>query len=167
MRTDPPPSVPICNAPIPSAAATAAPPLDPPGVLFVFHGLRVIPVNGLSVTPFQPNSGVVVRPIKTTPFLRKFLTHGASSVSGAKLTVAFDPRPVTEPFVMRRSLIVIGTPSKRPAGSPAIQRFSDSRASIIAVSSLILTKAFTNLLTVWIRPSTSLATSTGDNFFDL
>ena len=33
MRIDPPPSVPTCKAPMPSAQATAAPPLEPPGVL--------------------------------------------------------------------------------------------------------------------------------------
>ena len=31
------------------------------------HGLRVTPVSGLSVTPFQPNSGVVVLPGSTAP----------------------------------------------------------------------------------------------------
>ncbi len=31
----------------------------------VFHGLRVMQCKGLSVTPFQPNSGVVVLPSST------------------------------------------------------------------------------------------------------
>jgi len=52
MRIEPPPSVPTWSAPCPSAAATAAPPLLPPGVFPVSHGLRVTPVSGLSVTPF-------------------------------------------------------------------------------------------------------------------
>ena len=60
MRIDPPPSVATCIAPMPNAAATAAPPLLPPGVIRVFHGFTVRPLSGLSVTPFQPNSGVVV-----------------------------------------------------------------------------------------------------------
>ena len=42
---------------MPAATAAAAPPEDPPGVFAGFHGLRVTPVSGLSVTPFQPNSG--------------------------------------------------------------------------------------------------------------
>jgi len=42
---------------MPSTSAATAPPDDPPGVMRVSHGLRVTPVNGLSVTAFQPNSG--------------------------------------------------------------------------------------------------------------
>ena len=39
-----------------SRAASAAdePPDEPPGVLSRFQGLRVMPVKGESVTPFQP-----------------------------------------------------------------------------------------------------------------
>src|SRR6187200_2479659 len=62
MRIEPPPSVPTASGPMPDATAAAAPPEDPPGVFAGFHGLRVMPVSGLSVTPFQPNSGVVVLP---------------------------------------------------------------------------------------------------------
>ncbi len=79
MRMDPPPSVPTCSAPSPSAQAAAAPPLLPPGVLPVFQGLRVMPVSGLSVTPFQPNSGVVVLPSSTAPCSRRRAVEGASS----------------------------------------------------------------------------------------
>src|SRR3990170_8315129 len=62
MRIEPPPAVPTASGPMPEATAAAAPPEEPPGVFAVFHGLRVMPVSGLSVTPFQPNSGVVVLP---------------------------------------------------------------------------------------------------------
>src|SRR5690349_15861568 len=67
MRIEPPPSVPTVSGPMPEATAAAPPPEDPPGVIFGFHGLRVIPVNGPSVTPFQPNSGVVVLPSRMAP----------------------------------------------------------------------------------------------------
>ena len=50
---------------MPASPAAAPPPLDPPGVRSRFHGLRVMPVSGESVTPFQPNSGVVVLPRNT------------------------------------------------------------------------------------------------------
>ena len=40
MRIEPPPSVPRCRAPCRGAAATAAPPLEPPAVRLVSHGLR-------------------------------------------------------------------------------------------------------------------------------
>src|SRR5690242_828997 len=60
MRIDPPPSVPMWKTPMPSAAAAAAPPLEPPAVRDGAHGLPVAPNNGLSVVPFQPNSGELV-----------------------------------------------------------------------------------------------------------
>ena len=61
--------------------AAAAPPLDPPAVIAGFHGLPVIPVSRLSVTPSMPNSGVVVLPIRIAPaaFIR---AQAAESSSG-------------------------------------------------------------------------------------
>src|SRR5579864_608054 len=79
IRIDPPPSVPTASAPIPAATATAAPPLLPPGVFDGFQGLRVIPVSELSVTAFQPNSGVVVLPRVIAPCSRNRAVAGASS----------------------------------------------------------------------------------------
>ena len=63
MRTEPPPSVPSANGVTPAATEAAAPALEPPGVFPRFHGLRVMPVSGLSPTALQPNSLVVVLPI--------------------------------------------------------------------------------------------------------
>src|SRR6516225_10509508 len=51
MRIEPAPSVPTASGPMPDATADAAPPDDPPGVIEVFHGLRVMPVSVLSVVP--------------------------------------------------------------------------------------------------------------------
>ena len=82
MRIEPPPSVPTCRAPMPSAAATPAPPLDPPDVRDRFQGLRARWPSGLSVTPFQPNSGVVVLPSRTAPASRSRAVAGASSAVG-------------------------------------------------------------------------------------
>jgi hypothetical protein len=64
MRTEPPPSVPSASGVMPAATQAAAPALEPPGVLAVFHGLRVMPSSGLSPTALQPNSLVVVLPIR-------------------------------------------------------------------------------------------------------
>src|SRR3954469_10641625 len=50
MRIDPPPAVPSVSRPMPHAPAPAPPPDEPPGVFAGFHGLRVTPVSGLSVT---------------------------------------------------------------------------------------------------------------------
>src|SRR5215470_6221668 len=91
IRIDPAASVPRCNAPIPSAAATAAPPLEPPGVVVGFQGLRVGPVSGLSVSAFQPNSGVVVLPTKTAPCSRNRATEGASSLQSCAAEMVFEP----------------------------------------------------------------------------
>ena len=67
MRMEPPPSVPTASGPRPAATAAPAPPLEPPGVRAGFHGLRVMPKSGLSVTALWPNSGVVVLPTMMAP----------------------------------------------------------------------------------------------------
>src|ERR1700759_2656477 len=56
IRIEAPPSVPSAREVTPAAVAAPAPALEPPGVLPVFHGLRVIPLSGLSPTALQPNS---------------------------------------------------------------------------------------------------------------
>ena len=81
MRTEPPPSVPRANGVRPAATLAAAPPLEPPGVLDKSHGLRVIPVRGLSQTALQPNSLVVVLPTMQPPARLIRSTDGASKSS--------------------------------------------------------------------------------------
>src|SRR6202161_4197722 len=87
IRIEPPPSVPRASGPRPEATAAAAPPPDPPAVRSGSHGLRVTPVSGLSVTPFQPNSGVVVFPISTAPCSRSRATAGAYQFYGQALSI--------------------------------------------------------------------------------
>src|SRR5262249_25687880 len=125
MRIDPPPSVPIVKGPRPAATAAAPPPDEPPGVFDTSHGFLVIPVSGLSVTPFHPNSGVVVLPIRIAPLSRSRATAGASSSHGPAGSIVFEPRSVGHPFVSRMSLIETGTPSRGPSGSALNQRASD------------------------------------------
>src|SRR4029078_3080119 len=108
-------------------AATAAPPLEPPGVFSGFQGLRVMPVSGEPVTPFQPNSGVVVLPSNTAPSSSSRATVGASSSQACFGSTALEPRSVGQPLVISRSLTVAGTPSTRPCGRPLAQRSSDAR----------------------------------------
>ena len=64
---------------MPAVTAAALPPLLPPGVRSRFHGLRVTPLSGESVTGFQPNSGVVVLPKNTAPSDRSRAATGESS----------------------------------------------------------------------------------------
>ena len=104
MRIEPPPSVPRWNRPAPVAAATAAPPEEPPGVMAGFHGLRVMPLSGLSVSAFQPNSGVVVRPSSVTPAASEAFDGGGVGRAGRSRGTgravadgpAFDPDDVLD-----------------------------------------------------------------------
>src|SRR5271170_6100471 len=92
IRIDPPPSVPTDSGPRPEATATALPPLDPPAVRAGSHGFLVTPVSGLSVTPFQPNSGVAVFPSRTSPCSRSLATAGAATVHGPAWSMVSEPR---------------------------------------------------------------------------
>src|SRR5579871_5043304 len=85
MRIEPAPSLPTCSGATPAAQAAAAPALLPPGVCPRFHGLRVIPVSGLSPIAFQPNSGVVVLPRITAPASLSRATAGPSSASAVSV----------------------------------------------------------------------------------
>src|SRR6267378_539546 len=60
LRMEPPPSVPMWSGAIPAASAAPAPPDEPPGVRSGFHGLRVMPFRGESVTPLWPYSELVL-----------------------------------------------------------------------------------------------------------
>src|SRR5690606_34295699 len=120
--TEPPPSVPIDQAPRPSRTAAADPPLDPPAVSAGSHGLPVAPHAGESVTPFQPNSGVVVLPSSTAPASRSRATAGASSGHGPAAPISELPRRVGHPAVRKMSLIEVGMPSAGPSGAPATHR---------------------------------------------
>ena len=83
MRIEPPPSVPRCSAPMPSTAEATAPADEPPVVMRVSQGLRVMPVSGLSLVAFQPYSGMAVLPRTTAPCSLRRATAGASIFCGA------------------------------------------------------------------------------------
>lgn len=163
IRTLPPPSVPSDSGPAPSATAAALPPLEPPAVRDGSCGLRVTPVSGESVTPFQPYSGVVVLPTRTAPDSRSRATAGASSSQEPDGSTDFEPRRVGWPFSSRMSLTVTGTPSTGPAGFPRRHRSREASACASASSPRIRTNAFTS---GWIRSARSRAArvaSTGLN----
>ena len=63
---------------MPAATAAADPPLDPPGVLSVFHGLRVGPNKSGSVVGNAPHSQVLVLPQIINP---AFFMRTTSSLS--------------------------------------------------------------------------------------
>ena len=88
---EPPPSDAVPNGMMPAATAAAVPPLEPPGVRAVSHGLRVMPCTLVLVKLSVPNSGVEVLPTGTAPAALSRATLMSSSASG--------PRPAngTEP----------------------------------------------------------------------
>ena len=79
LRIEPPPSLPCATGASPAATAAAAPPLEPPGVRVVSHGLRQAPFSSDSVTPIVPSSGVFVLPSTTNPASFSRRTTAASN----------------------------------------------------------------------------------------
>ncbi len=123
----------------------------------------MIPVSALSVTAFQPNSGVVVLPSSTAPCSRSRAVAGASSFQGCSRAMAWLPRRVGQPLVRRMSLMVVGTPSIMPIGLPRRQRSSDARAAASAASGSSTQNALTAPSKRSMRSSTAWVTSTGDS----
>src|SRR5215831_1510841 len=80
FRSDPPVSEPLATGARPQASATAAPPEDPPHVFVRSYGLRVAPNTVLKVCEPEPNSGVLVLPIRIAPARRIRSTRRSSSV---------------------------------------------------------------------------------------
>jgi hypothetical protein len=163
MRTEPPPSVPTDQVPMPSPTAAAEPPLDPPAVRAGSQGLPVGPYRGESVTPFQPNSGVVVLPSSTDPDSRSRATAGASSVHGPAASSSRLPRSVGQAVVSSRSLIGAGTPSNGLSGRPSRHRRSDFRAAASAASESTRTNACTAGSRAAIVSRAARVTSTGES----
>src|SRR5271165_6636684 len=161
IRIDPPPSVPKPIGPMPLATWAPAPPLEPPDVISGFHGFLVTPVKGDSVTPFHPNSGVVVLPKSIAPAARRRATSGASSFQGPAGSTVSDPLRVGMPRVTIRSLMLTGTPSKGPWGAPASQRAVDSAAALCAPSRSRKQKALSLGLRFSIRARMAPITSVG------
>ena len=162
MRTEPAPSVPTLSGPSPAATAAAVPPDEPPGVFVGSHGLRVSPVRSELVSPLQPNSGVVVLPSRIAPASRSRAVAGASTSHGWSGSTVWLPRRVGQPFVRMRSLIVVGTPSSGPTGSPRCQRISLAAAAAIASSAARWANALIVGLTASMRSSTARVASTGE-----
>src|SRR5215470_5838728 len=96
-RMEPAPSEPWWSGPRPAAAAAPAPALEPPELIAGFHGLRVMPVSGLSPSAFQPNSGLVVLPTRIAPARVRRPTNGAST-SPMRFSNTNEPNLAGTPF---------------------------------------------------------------------
>src|SRR5471032_1475376 len=162
IRIDPPPSVASDSGPIPSATATADPPLLPTGESRVSHGLRVTPISGQSVTILLPNSEVVVLPNGMAPARRSLAMAGASSPSRCGDEV-HEPCRVGKPATATRSLTETGTPSSGPHSSPCIHLRSASLAADIALCSSTAQNALTTESSLVTWSSTAPMTSTGES----
>ena len=92
-----------------------------------------MPVSGLSLTPFQPNSDVVVLPMMMPPSSFSRGTKGVSSVGRLPFMMLL-PNSVGMSLVIARSLIVTGTPCRRPILCPVSNARSAARAASIAWS---------------------------------
>ena len=119
---------------MPAATAPAAPPLDPPGLRFVSHGLRLGPKRRFSAAVITPNSGVLVRPHSTKPASTSASTTSSVSSLGPS-GAPWEPNVTGQPATGVRSLIGIGTP-RNGDSSPAAMRRSASPAAARASSSL-------------------------------
>ena len=139
-RIEPAPSVPSDSGPSPAATAAAPPPLEPPGVRSRFQGLRVMPKDGPSVSPFTPNSGVVALAMMMAPAARRRLTRMSSAAAGGLSSKIAEPCRVGTPFTSTRSLTLIGTPCSGPSGSPLLTAASAALASRRACSSMTTRK---------------------------
>src|SRR4029078_9235714 len=108
-----------------AAAAAPAPELEPPGFLVRSQGLRVSGWKLERPDDSRPNSGMVVFEKITAPASRRRAAGGASRSAGTCLTLAAPSRTGT-PLVAILSLMVTGTPSSTPIGSPFSQRSVDA-----------------------------------------
>src|SRR5436309_5491194 len=140
-------SLPCASAPIPTATAHAAPPLDPPGVSVGSHGFRVAPYKSLSVNHRNENAGTLLRPMITAPAVLRLATEAESSLASASLN-ATTPFVVGWPARSALILVVIGTPSSGGNLPPRARRRSASsaafRASTSSTSATALTRGFTS-----------------------
>src|ERR1700730_18113678 len=126
-------SVPRCKGPYPAAPAAPAPALEPPGFFERSHGLRASGWKLESPDDSMPESGMVVFAERVAPASRRRAAGGASAAAGTSLTLAA-PSGTGWPLVAILSLIVTGTPSSAPVGSPFGQRSVDAFATVRAPS---------------------------------
>src|SRR5438309_6928210 len=78
IRIEPPVSDPSASGTIPAATAAADPPLDPPGMRSVAHGLRTGPNAEFSLDDPIANSSQLVLPTTTAPAASSRATAVAS-----------------------------------------------------------------------------------------
>ena len=161
MRIEPPPSEPCAIAVMPAATATAAPPLEPPGVRAGSHGLRAGPVTRFSVVPLWPCSGVLVLPTMMPPAARTRSVHMA--LDAAIPSSTSEPCDNLKPSTASRSLIGTGMPCRGPRSRPSMTTCSASRAAVMAWSAMTVTNPPSDPSSRSMRSSVNCISSTGDS----
>ena len=141
MRVEPPPSLAVAAGTRPAATAAALPPLDPPAVRPVSHGLRAVPNTLVRVRVSVPNSGAAVLPIGTAPAARRRATWIESAATSPRPAKASEPWDVGLPAQSSRSFTPIGTPANGPGSRPAATAASTASAAACASPSSTWTNA--------------------------
>ena len=160
IRTEPPVSLATAAGTIPAATAAADPPLEPPGTLSRFHGLRGLGrVACWEVIP-QPNSCERVTPTITAPAARSRRTSSAST-SGTRPARASEPWSPMAPATSNSSLTATGTPCSGPRDSPRRNSAVRSAASAVARSTVTSANAPSKPSRRSIRSSAAAITSLG------
>ena len=119
IRIEPAPSAATAAGTRPAATAAAEPPLEPPGVRSVSHGLRVTPHVIDSVNGHRPSSGIFVLPTTIAPASLQ-PAHDLGVGAAPAWSIAPVPRLVISPPMSISSLTAIGTPDSGPGlGSSA------------------------------------------------
>ena len=109
IRIEPAVSVPSVPATIPAAAAAPLPPLEPPQIRSVSHGLRAGPKCGLVVVAPNANSCVLSLPTTTAPARRRWATTVASEAATLSARIR-EAAVVRVPATSITSLTATGTP---------------------------------------------------------
>jgi hypothetical protein len=120
-----------------------------------------MPVSGLSPTALQPNSLVVVLPIRMPPAFFARSTEGASAAAMLS-AMQREPKAKRSPPTAIKSLAENGTPCSNPRGSPRITACSAALAAANACSGIRMKKALSEVCVASAFSSARRVTSTGD-----
>src|SRR4051812_50051605 len=93
----------------PAATSAAEPPLEPPALRSVAHGLRVTPWTAGEVSSLKANSGVAVLPTPTSPAPRNLAAGGGARGAGRPPS-SRPPHPPRRPLSPRRAFTADGAP---------------------------------------------------------
>ena len=133
MRSEPPPSPPVAIGARYAATAAAAPPLEPPGVRVVSHGLVPVMPSPLSQVPTKPSSEQLVLP-RMMPPASIMRSRNAAWFWGTWSLKMTEPLVVRMPPVIWLSLMGMGSPCSGPRSSPRMMASSAALACCRAMS---------------------------------